>query len=189
MARGAALPITLRQISKSYGRVRALDGVDLDVRSGEFLTLLGPSGSGKTTLLMVLAGFCLIPVFVQIVALSKFGSKEAPTQLNYTQGYAQACVVLPIMVTGFLTGAILWGETTRVSGLARLDSYGGFFTQAWRYWPFPLAVVFCSLFLLSFCTVLVFDIPLPRPGLYAFEISLDGELGSRVPLTAAQVES
>jgi len=36
--------------------------------------------------------------------------------------------------------------------------------------------------------VLVFDIPLPRPGPYAFEISLDGELGSRVPLTAAQVE-
>ncbi len=31
--------------------------MDLDIRSGEFLTLLGPSGSGKTTLLMVLAGF------------------------------------------------------------------------------------------------------------------------------------
>src|SRR3954452_11936520 len=57
MARGAALPITIRQISKSYGRVRALDGIDLDISSGEFLTLLGPSGSGKTTLLMVLAGF------------------------------------------------------------------------------------------------------------------------------------
>ena len=37
--------------------------------------------------------------------------------------------------------------------------------------------------------VLVFDIPLPRPGHYAFEISLDGELGSRVPLTAAQVSA
>ncbi len=57
MARGAALPITIRQVTKAYGPVHALDHVDLDVRSGEFLTLLGPSGSGKTTLLMVLAGF------------------------------------------------------------------------------------------------------------------------------------
>lgn len=52
-----AIPITLRGLRKTYGPVRALDDVDLDVRSGEFLTLLGPSGSGKTTLLMVLAGF------------------------------------------------------------------------------------------------------------------------------------
>ncbi|MCC7273559.1 MAG: ABC transporter ATP-binding protein [Alphaproteobacteria bacterium] len=57
MARGASLPITIRQVTKGYGKVLALDRVDLDVRSGEFLTLLGPSGSGKTTLLMVLAGF------------------------------------------------------------------------------------------------------------------------------------
>jgi putative spermidine/putrescine transport system ATP-binding protein len=52
-----ALTITLRGLRKAYGPVRALDDVNLEVRSGEFLTLLGPSGSGKTTLLMVLAGF------------------------------------------------------------------------------------------------------------------------------------
>ena len=56
-AGGRALPITIRQLSKAYGRVQVLDAIDLDVRAGEFLTLLGPSGSGKTTLLMAIAGF------------------------------------------------------------------------------------------------------------------------------------
>ncbi len=53
----ASLPISVSQITKRYGKVFALDHVDLEIRSGEFMTLLGPSGSGKTTLLTVLAGF------------------------------------------------------------------------------------------------------------------------------------
>jgi putative spermidine/putrescine transport system ATP-binding protein len=50
-------PIEIRGIRKTYGGVKALDSIDIDVEPGEFLTLLGPSGSGKSTLLMIIAGF------------------------------------------------------------------------------------------------------------------------------------
>ena len=52
-----ALPIHIRGLTKKYGELYALNSVDLEIKSGEFLTLLGPSGSGKTTLLMAIAGF------------------------------------------------------------------------------------------------------------------------------------
>ena len=41
---------------KQFGPATAVDHIDLDVRSGEFLTIVGPSGCGKTTLLRMLAG-------------------------------------------------------------------------------------------------------------------------------------
>src|SRR5205823_8384840 len=54
----AATPdIRLAGVRKLYGDVVAVDGVDLDIRRGEFFTLLGPSGSGKTTCLRMIAGF------------------------------------------------------------------------------------------------------------------------------------
>ena len=53
--RGASVALT--DLEKRFDRTNAVDGVSLDVRSGEFLTLLGPSGSGKTTTLMMIAGF------------------------------------------------------------------------------------------------------------------------------------
>ncbi len=49
--------IEIRGLSKSFGEVKAVAGVDLDINAGEFITLLGPSGSGKTTVLRMIAGF------------------------------------------------------------------------------------------------------------------------------------
>jgi spermidine/putrescine transport system ATP-binding protein len=49
--------VRLEGVRKRYGEVVALDGVDLEIRRGEFFSLLGPSGCGKTTLLRLLAGF------------------------------------------------------------------------------------------------------------------------------------
>jgi putative spermidine/putrescine transport system ATP-binding protein len=48
--------VTLFELRRSYGPVRALDGLTLDIAPGEFVALLGPSGCGKTTALRVLAG-------------------------------------------------------------------------------------------------------------------------------------
>lgn len=48
--------IEIQQVSKRFGRLTALDGVDLRVQPGEFFGLLGPNGAGKTTLISALAG-------------------------------------------------------------------------------------------------------------------------------------
>lgn len=49
--------LELRNVSKFYGELAAVNDVSLSVQPGQFLTLLGPSGSGKTTILMAIAGF------------------------------------------------------------------------------------------------------------------------------------
>jgi ABC-type Fe3+/spermidine/putrescine transport system ATPase subunit len=48
--------VRLRGVSKRYGKVVAVDGVDLTIRDGEYITILGPSGCGKTTLVRMIAG-------------------------------------------------------------------------------------------------------------------------------------
>ncbi|WP_427017252.1 ABC transporter ATP-binding protein [Pseudarthrobacter sp. P1] len=49
--------IRLRNLTKTFGETTAVHGVDLDIRQGEFFSMLGPSGSGKTTVLRLIAGF------------------------------------------------------------------------------------------------------------------------------------
>src|SRR6476646_10140559 len=49
--------VRLTGVSKHYGEVVAVESLELEVRRGEFFTMLGPSGSGKTTTLRMIAGF------------------------------------------------------------------------------------------------------------------------------------
>ena len=49
--------VRLESVTKRFGTVTAVDDLDLEIRDGEFFSMLGPSGSGKTTLLRMIAGF------------------------------------------------------------------------------------------------------------------------------------
>ncbi len=49
--------VRFEAVSRHFGTVRAVDGVDLEIAEGEFFAMLGPSGSGKTTCLRLIAGF------------------------------------------------------------------------------------------------------------------------------------
>ena len=57
MARKSETIIKIENLAKAFGEKVILDNVSLDIKRGEFVTLLGPSGCGKTTLLRMLAGF------------------------------------------------------------------------------------------------------------------------------------
>ena len=52
-----SVAVQFTEVSRLYGQVRAVDQLTLDIRDGEFFSLLGPSGSGKTTCLRLIAGF------------------------------------------------------------------------------------------------------------------------------------
>jgi putative spermidine/putrescine transport system ATP-binding protein len=78
---GRGSDLRLVEVTRRHGGVAAVDRVSLDVRPGEFVTLLGPSGCGKTTLLKTIAGF-LRPDGGQVVLQGRVVNDVLPHQRN-----------------------------------------------------------------------------------------------------------
>jgi ABC-2 type transport system ATP-binding protein len=78
---GAALSV--RSLSKRYGRVEALAGVDLDVEEGELVGLLGPNGAGKSTLVKIACGLVRASSGEALVCGARAGSASARASLGY----------------------------------------------------------------------------------------------------------
>jgi spermidine/putrescine ABC transporter ATP-binding subunit len=80
-AKASGAQIRLRQLTKAFGTVKAVDRISLDVPAGAFVSLLGPSGSGKTTTLNLIAGF-LTPDAGDILMDERSVADVAPHKRN-----------------------------------------------------------------------------------------------------------
>ena len=105
----SALAVRARMITKCFGDVVALDGIDLDLAQGQIHGLVGPNGAGKTTLLGLLLG----------LAVADNGNLEI---LGTPVGRALA---LPDAVTGFVDGPGLYPSLTARQNLAAMAALGG----------------------------------------------------------------
>jgi len=83
--------INARQISKSFGDQKAVDGIDLQVQAGTILGLIGPNGAGKTTLLRSLLGLCNFEGELEVLGLDP--RKQRSQMLNDVCSIADTAVL------------------------------------------------------------------------------------------------
>ena len=103
MTRGEQLPaLTLDNVVKSYGTIRALDGLSLTASAGEFIALLGPNGAGKTTLFQLLSGL-FVPDSGRIEVMGHdMRSEPVPALATLGIVFQQPTLDLELSVTGNL---------------------------------------------------------------------------------------
>ena len=90
--------VRLEGVTKVFGDVTAVAGVDLDVHDGEFFSMLGPSGSGKTTTLRMIAGFEL-PTAGRILLHGEEVTRQAPFERDVNTVF-QDYALFPHMTVG-----------------------------------------------------------------------------------------
>ncbi|SFR53387.1 ABC transporter ATP-binding protein [Litoreibacter janthinus] len=90
--------ISLSGIQKYYGDYHALRGIDLEIKQGEFFSLLGPSGCGKTTLLRVIAGF--EDVSEGVLLLDGADMARVPANKRPTNMVFQSYAIFPHLTVG-----------------------------------------------------------------------------------------
>ena len=95
---GPAPAVRLEGLVKRFGDVPAVAGIDLDVRDGEFFSMLGPSGSGKTTTLRMIAGFEL-PTEGRILLHGRDVTRQAPFERDVNTVF-QDYALFPHMTVG-----------------------------------------------------------------------------------------
>ena len=108
--------IQFEKVSRYFGDVKAVDAVDLEIRDGEFFSMLGPSGSGKTTCLRMIAGFDRptsgkILLYGQEVdtptgVAEEFGAQLPSARLRVSPNPAGAGAMLEITPQTGATGAV-----------------------------------------------------------------------------------
>src|SRR6266498_3665074 len=100
--------VRLEGIRKRFGDVEAVAGIDLEIRDGEFFSMLGPSGSGKTTTLRMIAGFEL-PTEGRVLLHGEDVSRKAPFERDVNTVF-QDYALFPHMSVG---DNVAYGLTVR----------------------------------------------------------------------------